>query len=190
MEVSWKLTHWVRRLVNFLGGLLLGLVAWGYYLTLRIWPNGVRYSALLVTAWLVYMFWPGARGTIRANIQAVQPGLDSAAIGRVARRFLRAFSHTWAFLLSGVRVDFADLRERVENADLLLAYHTQGKPTVVVFPHIGPVNELIPAVQALLIRVFIPAEAIAPLLYRLMVRQRTKYGDLEMERVRRSVGAR
>ena len=160
---------------------LIGIIAWIVYLSVRWAPVRVRYWLLLPLAWAIYVF---RRGRVLENLAAARPEWSREELEVAGRRLVRTMCRSWAFLLGRNKVDREEILSRVSGAAKLLSHCAAGGKAVVWFTHTGGVNELVPAIAALEIEVFAPAEAIPPLLYRLMNRRREQYGNIELSPVR------
>ena len=166
---------------NFLG-LFLGLIAWKIYLIVQLLPKKLGYWLILTLAQGIYIFWGGGRKRLLTNLALVRPDFEPE-LHQHAAQLRRAMARTWSFLLGRGKVNLEELRERIEGAEPLLARYHAGEKLVVTAVHVGPVNELVPAVAALGVEIFAPAEAIPPLLYGLMARLRMRFGGIGFDRV-------
>lgn len=178
-----------KRLRRRIAGIALGAVAWAFYLSLHLLPNTPRYRFLLSAAKLVYIFWGGARTRLRTNLVLVRPDYEPQ-VGRRAAEFREVMARTWSFLLGRGNLDPEELRGRIDGAQPLIDRYKAGEKLVITTPHVGPVNELAPAVAALGVRAFVPTEAVPSLLFGLTARLRERSGGVGFEPIRRGEALR
>jgi lauroyl/myristoyl acyltransferase len=163
----------------------IGLVAWVFYFGLGWLPNKVRYWVLLPLAWGVFQLLPGKKKQIKNNLRLIRPDWDQGQVSKGAWENVKTLLRSWSAILSVEKESLELVRKRVVGEESLLESCEQGRKVVVVFPHVGPVNELVSLVAALGIEAYVPAEAIPPMLFRLMAGSRARHGSIEFEPVRK-----
>ncbi|MDP2671160.1 MAG: hypothetical protein Q8P13_01730 [bacterium] len=168
-----------------LTSIALGSIVWLLRAVMRWFPKNLRAVILfqlglgiLIFGW----FWIGRR--MNSNLRLLRPDLNWAQRLMVTVRNIWTLTRAWTFLLSNEEIAPEDMQARVEGAEPLLESYNAGTKTIVAFVHIA-VNELVPAVSALGVRAFAPAEAIPELLYQAMARLRARHGNVEFTRISR-----
>lgn len=175
----------VRSPIVWALGLVIGLFAWVLYFGFGWLPNKIRYWALLPLAWVIFQFLPGKKKQIKDNLALIRPDWNQKQIASGAWENVKTLVRSWSTILSVEKESLEEARKRVIGEEALIDSYRRARKVIVVFPHVGPVNELVSLVAALEIHAFVPAEAIPPLLFRLMAGSRARHGNIEFEPVRR-----
>ncbi len=162
-----------------------GRGVWLLAVVLRWFPRHLRSIFLFLCGLVILgLGWFGIGKRMKANLELLRPGLSRWQSFRLVVRNLWTLTRAWSFLLSGEKVAAEDIQARIEGAEVLLASYNAGEKTIVTALHIA-VNELVPAISALGVRVFAPAEAIPEQLYQVMARLRARHGGVEFTRIQR-----
>ncbi len=166
-------------------GLIIGAVAWILYFGLGWLPPKLRYWALLPLAWIIFQFLPGKKKQIKTNLALIRPEWTKEQIDFGAWENVKTLVRSWSAILSVEKESLEEARKKVIGEEVLLDSYRRARKIVVVFPHVGPINELVALVAALGIHAYVPAEAIPPLLFRLMAGSRNRHGNIEFEPIRK-----
>lgn len=162
-------------------GLVFGVVAWFTYFGLGWLPNKVRYFVLLPFVWFLFQLLPSRKQKIKDNLVLIDPRLSGSELDKAAWENVKTLLRSWSSLLSTSK----DKPPKISGGQLIVEPYNQGKGIVVVFPHVGPLNELASAIAALNVQAFVPAEAIPPLLFKLMSGLRARHGNIEFAPVQK-----
>lgn len=165
-------------------GLVIGLIAWALYFGLGWLPNRARYWILLPVAKLIYELFPGKKAQIKDNLRLIFPDYTAEEIDKAAWENVKTLLWAWSTILNMNGSHRTDIREHITGEEHLLKRVEEGKKVVVVFAHIGNINELTSAIAALGIQAFVPAQAIPFLLFKLMAGSRSRAGNIEFVAVR------
>jgi lauroyl/myristoyl acyltransferase len=166
-------------------GLFIGSIAWILYFGLGWMPNKLRYWFLKPFVAVAFQLWPGKKKQIKENLRAINPHWTEEELEKGAWENVSTLLWAWTTILNVRGSHRSDIRERMVGEEYLLELVNKGQKVVVVFPHIGNINELTSAVSALGIKAFVPAQAIPYLLFKLMAGSRAAAGNIEFMSIRR-----
>lgn len=163
-------------------GALAGGFIWAGYMAIRWAPFKVRYQFVLPIAKALYQ---SRKEKVLANLVVIRPEWSQKQAKEAGIKLTKTLARSWSFVLGHDRVDQEKVRSHIYNAQALLSRYQNGEKAIVIFSHIGPVNELVPVISALGLEAFAPAEALPPMLFRLVNGLRAQHGGVELMPVKR-----
>lgn len=164
---------------GFIASIFVALV----YLGIGRLPSRLRYAVLWVFAKILFRLWKSRRELIIRNLFLVKRSLVNDPEDAAWTNF-KMLVHSYSTLLGAEGADLEDVRSRVTGAEEIIRANEEGE-VVAVFPHVGDINSILSAAKALERQVFIPAEGIHPILFKVVAGLRARHGNIEFAPVRK-----